>query len=47
MLDKIQEANQYVVLRGQLVTYKDGSKGIDPDSIVRNFRAISLTHRSA
>ena len=37
MLDKIQEANQYVVLRGQLLTYKDGSKGIDPDSIVQIF----------
>lgn len=37
MLDKIQEANQYVVLRGQLVTYKDGSKGIDPESIVQIF----------
>ena len=37
MVDKIQEANQYVVLRGQLLTYKDGSKGIDPDSIVQIF----------
>jgi uncharacterized protein len=35
VLDKIQEANQYVVLKGQLVTYKDGSKDIDPDSIVQ------------
>ncbi len=37
ILDKIQEANQYVVLRGQLVMYKDGSKDIDPDSIVQIF----------
>jgi uncharacterized protein len=37
ILDKIQEANQYVVLKGQLVTYKDGSKDIDPDSIVQIF----------
>jgi uncharacterized protein len=37
ILDKIQEANQYVVLKGQLVTYKDGSKAIDQDSIVEIF----------
>jgi uncharacterized protein len=35
ILDKIQEANQYVILKGQLVTYQDGSKNIDPDSIVQ------------
>jgi hypothetical protein len=37
ILDNIGEANQYVVLKGQLVTYKDGSKAIDPDSIVQIF----------
>jgi hypothetical protein len=31
------EGNQYVLLKGQLVTYKDGSKGIDPDSEVQIF----------
>jgi uncharacterized protein len=35
ILAKIEESNQYVVLRGQLVTYKDGSKAIDDDSIVQ------------
>src|SRR6516164_7378983 len=30
VLDKIGEGNQYVLLKGQLVTYKDGSKNIDP-----------------
>jgi uncharacterized protein len=37
MLDKIEGSNQYVVLKGQLVTYKDGSKAIDTDSIVQIF----------
>jgi uncharacterized protein len=37
ILDKIEGSNQYVVLKGQLVTYKDGSKAIDPDSIVQIF----------
>jgi uncharacterized protein len=37
MLDKIEGSNQYVVLKGQLVTYKDGSKAIDQDSIVEIF----------
>lgn len=36
ILDKI-EWRQYVVLKAQLVTYKDGSKAIDPDSIVQIF----------
>jgi hypothetical protein len=37
ILDKIQAANQYAVLKGQMVTYKDGSKDIDPDSMVQIF----------
>ena len=37
MLDEIGAANQYVLLKGQLVTYKDGSKGIDDDSEVQIF----------
>ena len=37
ILDKIEGSNQYVVLKGQLVTYKDGSKAIDQDSIVEIF----------
>jgi uncharacterized protein len=37
MLDKIQEANQYVLLKGVLLTYKDGSKNIDADSAVQIF----------
>lgn len=36
MLTKF-EGNQYVLLKGQLVTYKDGSKVIDPDSEVQIF----------
>jgi len=37
LLNKIEEANQYVVLKGQLVTFKDGSKDIDADSTVQIF----------
>jgi hypothetical protein len=37
MLDKMQEANQYVLLKGVLLTYKDGSKNIDADSTVQIF----------
>jgi hypothetical protein len=37
MLDKIQEVNQYVLLKGVLLTYKDGSKNIDADSTVQIF----------
>jgi uncharacterized protein len=36
ILDEIG-VNQYVLLKGQLVTYKDGSKGIDRDSEVQIF----------
>ncbi len=36
-LNKIEDPNQYVLLKAQLVTYKDGSKGIDRDSIVEIF----------
>jgi len=34
---KIQDANQYVLLKGVLLTYKDGSKNIDADSTVQIF----------
>ena len=34
------EGNQYVLLKGQLLTYKDGSKGIDPDSEVQIFAQL-------
>jgi len=34
---KLQEASQYVVLRGNVVKYKDGTKGIDPHSVVKIF----------
>jgi hypothetical protein len=37
MLDEIGAANQYVLLKGQLVTYKDGSKSIDSSSEVQIF----------
>ena len=37
VLTKLQESNQYVVLRGQLASYKDGSKGIDGGSVVTIF----------
>ena len=37
MLTKLQESNQYVVLRGQLASYRDGSKGIDGESVVTIF----------
>ncbi len=37
MLGKIQDANQYVLLKGVLLTYKDGSKNIDADSTVQIF----------
>jgi uncharacterized protein YecT (DUF1311 family) len=37
MLDEIGDVKQYVLLKGQLVTYKDGSKGIDSDSEVQIF----------
>jgi uncharacterized protein len=36
-LNKIEDPNQYVLLKAQLVTYKDGSKAIDQDSIVEIF----------
>jgi len=36
-LNNIQDANQYVLLKGQLLTYKDGSKDIDSDSTVQIF----------
>ena len=38
VLGKLEAPNQYVLLKAQLVTYKeDGSKGIDRDSIVEIF----------
>jgi hypothetical protein len=37
ILVKLQEASQYIVLRGNLVKYTDGTKGIDPHSVVRIF----------
>jgi len=37
ILIKLQESSQYVVLRGHLVTYKDGAKGIDTRSVVKLF----------
>lgn len=36
-LTKMEDPNQYVLLKAQLVTYKDGSKAIDQDSIVEIF----------
>jgi uncharacterized protein len=36
-LNNLEDANQYVLLKGQLVTYKDGSKSIDDDSTVQIF----------
>ena len=40
VLNKIEDANQYVLLKGQLVTYKGGSKVIDPDSEVQIFAQL-------
>lgn len=37
ILLKLQDARQYIVLRGNLVKYKDGTKGIDPHSVVKIF----------
>jgi len=37
ILGELQDASQYIVLRGNLVKYKDGSKGIDPNSVVKIF----------
>jgi len=37
VLDKISESNQYVLLKGQLVTCKDGSKDIGPKSSVQMY----------
>jgi len=39
-LNKIEDPNQYVLLKAQLVTYKDGSKAIDPDSEVQIFAQL-------
>lgn len=39
-LNKIEAANQYVILKGQLVSYKGGSKTIDPDSEVQIFAQL-------
>jgi uncharacterized protein len=39
-LTKIEDPNQYVLLKAQLVTYKDGSKAIDPDSEVQIFAQL-------
>jgi uncharacterized protein len=38
VLNKIED--QYVLLKAQLVTYKDGSKAIDPDSEVQIFAQL-------
>src|SRR6266550_6620412 len=40
VLNKIEDPNQYVLLKAQLVTYKDGSKAIDPDSEVQIFAQL-------
>jgi uncharacterized protein YecT (DUF1311 family) len=37
ILEKLQEASQYIILRGSLVKYKDGTKDIDPHSVVKIF----------
>ena len=37
LLAQLQEANRYVVLRGNLVKYKDGTRGIDTHSVVKIF----------
>ena len=37
ILEKLQEASQYIVLRGNLVKYKDGTRDIDPHSVVKIF----------
>jgi Lysozyme inhibitor LprI len=39
-LNKIEDPNQYVLLKAQLVTYKDESKAIDPDSEVQIFAQL-------
>jgi uncharacterized protein len=39
-LEKIADCDQYVLLKAQLVTYKDGSKGIDRDSEVQIFAQL-------
>jgi len=40
VLTKIEDPNQYVLLKAQLVTYKDGSKAIDSDSEVQIFAQL-------
>ena len=40
MLNKIEAANQNVLLKAQLVSYKGGSKAIDPDSEVQIFAQL-------
>ena len=39
-LTKMEDPNQYVLLKAQLVTYKDGSKAIDRDSEVQIFAQL-------
>jgi uncharacterized protein YecT (DUF1311 family) len=40
ILIKLENSNQFVVLRSNLVTYQDGSKGIDTQSVVKIFGMI-------
>lgn len=37
LLSQLQEASRYIVLRGNLVKYKDGTRGIDTHSVVKIF----------